>query len=77
MYVRVGQRYDKEGILRQWWTNASIDAFKEKQECFREQYSQYEIFGFNVSGSVNRRNCSYCSCLLLHTIRHSSTLDQW
>ena len=45
----LGQRYDKDGILRPWWTNASVTAFKERQECFVKQYSQYEMFGYHVS----------------------------
>ena len=47
--VSTGQRFDKDGILRRWWTTDSINAFKERQQCFAEQYSQYEMFGFNVS----------------------------
>ena len=47
-----GQQYDKNGILRKWWTNSSVKAFKEKQICFEEQYSQYELFGYYVSNSV-------------------------
>ena len=45
----LGQRYDKDGILRPWWTNASVSAFKERQECFVKQYSGYEMFGYGVS----------------------------
>ena len=44
----LGQRYDKDGILRPWWTNASVTAFQERQECFVKQYSGYEMFGYNV-----------------------------
>ncbi|CAI8048836.1 Endothelin-converting enzyme 1, partial [Geodia barretti] len=47
-----GQQYDKDGILHQWWTNSSVEAFRERQTCFEEQYSQYEMFGYNVSGNL-------------------------
>ena len=47
-----GQQYDKDGILRHWWTNASEEAFRERQTCFEEQYSQYELFGYNVSNPL-------------------------
>ena len=44
-----GQQYDKDGILRQWWTNTSVEHFKERQVCFEKQYSQYKLFGYSVS----------------------------
>lgn len=47
-----GQQYDKDGILRHWWTNASEEAFRERQTCFEEQYSQYELFGYNINGNL-------------------------
>lgn len=49
VHFHTGQRYDKDGILRPWWTEESINAFKERQQCFAEQYSKYQMFGFNVS----------------------------
>lgn len=48
--VHAGQRYDKDGNLRPWWTDQSIAAFKERQQCFARQYSKYEMFGHYVSG---------------------------
>ena len=53
VHTITGQRYDKDGILRPWWTNESVAAFKEKQECFIKQYSGYEMFGFHVSITIN------------------------
>jgi len=47
--VYSGQRYDKEGVLTPWWSNISIDAFRERKECFVDQYSKYELFGYKVS----------------------------
>lgn len=44
-----GQQYNKDGILEQWWTNYSIANFRERQQCFVDQYSQYELFGYHVS----------------------------
>ena len=72
-----GQQYDKNGILRKWWTNSSQEAFKERQICFEQQYSQYEMYGYNVSEvvylspsfQVCERNCVIvCSThILLYT----------
>lgn len=47
-----GQRYDKDGILQPWWTDQSISAFKDRQRCFAEQYSKYEMFGYNINGNL-------------------------
>jgi len=44
-----GQQYNKDGILEQWWTNYSTANFRERQQCFVDQYSQYELFGYHVS----------------------------
>jgi endothelin-converting enzyme len=47
-----GQQYDGNGTLRHWWTNASVEAFKKRQVCFEKQYSQYELFGYNINGNL-------------------------
>ena len=59
VHVLTGQRYDKDGILRPWWTDQSVSAFKERQQCFAEQYSNYEMFGFNVSSLFTSCNIVY------------------
>ncbi|CAG8656174.1 33399_t:CDS:2, partial [Racocetra persica] len=38
-----GRQYDATGRLTQWWSNATIENFKEKAECFVDQYSSYTI----------------------------------
>ena len=48
----LGQQYDENGILTQWWTDESVAAFKERQQCFVDQYSQYSMFGYNISGNL-------------------------
>ena len=32
-----------------WWSKEAVDKFKERAQCFVEQYSQYELFGISVS----------------------------
>eukprot|EP00731_Ephydatia_muelleri_P014445 Em0008g165a len=51
-FDNTGQQYDKDGIFTPWWTNNSVENFIEKQGCFETQYSQYEIFGYNVNGNL-------------------------
>ncbi|XP_056591248.1 endothelin-converting enzyme 1 isoform X1 [Triplophysa dalaica] len=38
-----GREYDKDGNLRSWWQNSSVDAFKHQTQCMVEQYSNYSI----------------------------------
>jgi len=45
-----GREYDKNGILRNWWTNDSIAAFKTRTKCMVDQYSKYEVNGEKVKG---------------------------
>ena len=43
-----GHQYNKDGILTQWWTNASMEAFNERKQCFVRQYSSYSLQGHQV-----------------------------
>ncbi|XP_058803973.1 endothelin-converting enzyme homolog isoform X2 [Phymastichus coffea] len=45
-----GREYDLHGNLHQWWNNATIERFKNRTECFVEQYSKFEIEGRHVNG---------------------------
>ncbi|XP_044290417.1 endothelin-converting enzyme 2 [Varanus komodoensis] len=45
-----GREYDKEGNLRPWWQNASLEAFKNRTECMTEQYSKYVVHGEHING---------------------------
>ncbi|XP_043474740.1 endothelin-converting enzyme homolog isoform X2 [Leptopilina heterotoma] len=45
-----GREYDLHGNLHQWWNNATIEKFKNRTQCFVEQYSQFEIDGRHVNG---------------------------
>ncbi|KAK7127685.1 hypothetical protein R3I93_020307 [Phoxinus phoxinus] len=38
-----GREYDKDGNLRSWWQNSSVDAFKLQTQCMVEQYGNYSI----------------------------------
>ncbi|XP_048681395.1 endothelin-converting enzyme 1 isoform X4 [Caretta caretta] len=45
-----GREYDKDGNLRPWWKNSSVEAFKQQTECMVEQYSSYTVNGEAVNG---------------------------
>ncbi|XP_028393763.1 endothelin-converting enzyme homolog isoform X2 [Dendronephthya gigantea] len=46
-----GRRFNKNGNLVKWWSNHSIEAFKNKTKCLIDQYSSYKFFGENVQGA--------------------------
>ena len=43
-----GREYDKSGVLRPWWSAESIARFKQRAQCFDDQYSAYTAHGHNV-----------------------------
>ncbi|XP_026571568.1 endothelin-converting enzyme 1 isoform X1 [Pseudonaja textilis] len=45
-----GREYDKDGNLRPWWKNSSVEAFKEHTQCLMEQYGNYSVNGEAVNG---------------------------
>ncbi|KAH7087462.1 hypothetical protein FB567DRAFT_442117 [Paraphoma chrysanthemicola] len=40
-----GRHYDQNGNYTDWWSNATVDAFKEKAECFVNQYADFTVPG--------------------------------
>ena len=51
LFCLVGRQYDKDGNLKQWWKNETIERFRKQTECIIKQYSdvQLEQIGKNVS----------------------------
>ncbi|ETV69183.1 hypothetical protein H257_15012 [Aphanomyces astaci] len=55
-----GRRYDGDGNLKQWWSNATRTAFEKKAQCIRDQYDNFvvksdvtsAVLG-NVSGKIS------------------------
>ncbi|XP_055369767.1 endothelin-converting enzyme 2b isoform X2 [Betta splendens] len=45
-----GREYDKEGNLRPWWQNSSVEAFRKRTECMVDQYSSYTVNGEHING---------------------------
>lgn len=48
--MRAGREYDKEGNLKPWWRNSSVEAFRRRTECMVEQYNRYAINSEHVNG---------------------------
>ena len=46
--IIIGQQFNKDGNRVQWWTDESIVEFKERTQCFVNQYDQYTLQGYQV-----------------------------
>ena len=44
-----GRLFDKDGNLKDWWSQSSTRNFLYKTLCLVSQYSNYEVFGHDVS----------------------------
>ncbi len=40
-----GRHYDQNGNFTDWWTNATVENFKERAECFVNQYANFTVDG--------------------------------
>ncbi|KAH7378470.1 peptidase family M13 [Phaeosphaeria sp. MPI-PUGE-AT-0046c] len=40
-----GRHYDQTGNYTDWWSKSTVEAFKEKAECFVKQYGNYSVPG--------------------------------
>jgi membrane metallo-endopeptidase-like protein 1 len=51
-----GRQFDKDGNLKQWWNNATIQAFRQRTQCIIDQYSNYELddVGLPINGRMTQ-----------------------
>ncbi len=48
-----GSKFDAQGSLTNWWSDASLEGFEERTACIRDQYGSYEIEpGVHVNGEL-------------------------
>lgn len=48
-----GSQYDKDGTLRNWWTEEDLAKFKEKAKSLQEQYDAYTVLDtIHVNGKL-------------------------
>lgn len=40
-----GRQFDEQGNLKDWWSNETISRYKEKAQCFVDQYEDYKLPG--------------------------------
>lgn len=46
-----GASFDGDGVLRNWWTDADLEAFKQRTNALADQFNQYEVLpGLYING---------------------------
>nr|CAD7439516.1 unnamed protein product [Timema bartmani] len=51
-----GRRYDKEGNLKQWWTEKTLVEYEQRVQCIVQQYSHYHVTQLGDNFTVNGIN---------------------
>jgi len=53
-FDNTGRKFNKHGELgKQWWTNSSLSAFKNRSQCMVDQYSGYKVRGeYPINGKL-------------------------
>lgn len=51
-----GRQFDKDGNLKQWWNNATVQAFRQRTQCIIDQYSNYQLddVGLHINGRMTQ-----------------------
>ena len=51
-----GRQFDKEGNLKEWWNNATVQTFYQRTQCIIDQYSSYVLqeVGLNINGKMTQ-----------------------
>jgi putative endopeptidase len=48
-----GAKFDKEGNLKNWWTDVDLKNFEQRSECIIKQFGAYEVEkGLNMQGKL-------------------------
>jgi membrane metallo-endopeptidase-like protein 1 len=50
----MGRQLDKDGNLKQWWTDDVISTFKSRAQCIIDQYSNYSVTDVNLNLNGHR-----------------------
>lgn len=45
-----GREFDADGNIRSWWSNSSLNNFREKTQCFIQHYSNLSFDGIRING---------------------------
>ena len=71
-----GRQFDRNGNLKQWWNDATVQAFRNRTKCIIEQYSGYKLpeVGLFINGKMTQGENIADNGGLKQSFRVSSTL---
>jgi predicted metalloendopeptidase len=49
-FDNTGRQFDKYGNMVDWWGNGSAKEFLKRSQCFKEEYSKFEVNGHRLNG---------------------------
>lgn len=52
-FMSLGGQYDRNGNLKQWWTEDSYKKFQKKTECIVKLYDNFSVYNQKVSKEHN------------------------
>ncbi|XP_067658960.1 neprilysin-1-like [Haliotis asinina] len=59
----VGRLFDQNGNLAEWWSADVVKAFKEKAQCFIDQYSKFHVASVNMLvNGINTQGENIADC---------------
>jgi putative endopeptidase len=72
-----GAKSDAKGVLRNWWAQADVDAFKKRTDVLADQYSAFEpLPGVKVNGRLTLgENCGDVGGLTVAYKAYQLSLD--
>ncbi|KAL4234013.1 Endothelin-converting enzyme 2 [Mactra antiquata] len=47
-----GRKFDKDGDMRDWWSESSADSFEDLTKCFVDFYHNYTVNGTHLNGET-------------------------
>lgn len=59
-FITSGRQFNKDGELKEWWDENTIKKFKEKAQCFIDQYGGYSLPEVNLNVSNLRTGYNTC-----------------
>jgi predicted metalloendopeptidase len=74
-----GRAFDENGALRDWWTPAVADAFRDRAQCLVDQFSSYHVAaGVNVDGqlTLGENTADLGGLLLAYDAMHHAALKR-
>lgn len=76
-FISLGGQYDRQGNLKQWWTEESYRKFQKKAECIVKLYDNFTVYNQRVRlqtfsldrGSINAAGCQVETIMISNSLQ--------